>query len=69
MLLKCSLIHIDMILPRHLIFFIFASMLMSRSILITLSFFYKQPVYKQLALGWQIAKQRSGQSPLSRRNN
>ena len=23
-------------------------------------FFYKQPVYKQLALGWQIAKQLSG---------
>ena len=69
MLLKCSLIYIDMILPRHLIFFIFVSMLMSRPILITLSFFYKQPVYKQLALEWQIPKQLSGQSPLSRRNN
>ena len=23
-------------------------------------FFYKQPVYKQLVLGWQIAKQLSG---------
>ena len=27
-------------------------------------FFYKQPVYKQLALGWQIAKQLSGLNPL-----
>ena len=30
----------------------------------TLSFFYKQPVYKQLALGWQIAKQLLGLNPL-----
>ena len=35
----------------------------------TLSFFYKQPVYKQLALGWQIAKQLSGLNPLSLSNN
>ena len=28
-------------------------------------FFYKQPVYKQLALGWQIAKQLSGLNPFS----
>ena len=26
------------------------------SLLSKLHFFYKQPVYKQLALGWQIAK-------------
>ena len=26
--------------------------------------FYKQPVYKQLALGWQIAKQLSGRAHL-----
>ena len=35
----------------------------------TLSFFYKEPVYKQLALGWQIAKQLSGLSPVSISNN
>ena len=29
----------------------------------TFSFFYKQPVYKQLALAWQIAKQLSGLQP------
>ena len=28
-----------------------------------LCFFYKQPVYKQLALEWQIAKQLSGLNP------
>ena len=32
-------------------------------------FFYKQPVYKQLALGWQIAKQLSRLNPLSLSNN
>ena len=42
---------------------------MSRSILITLSFFYKQPVYKQLALGWQIAKHLSGIKLVSLSNN
>ena len=31
--------------------------------------FYKQPVYKQLSLGWQIAKQLSGLKPLSLSNN
>ena len=31
--------------------------------------FYKQPVYKQLALTWQIAKQLSGLNPLSLSNN
>ena len=32
-------------------------------------FFYKQPVYKQLAPGWQIAKQLPGYNPLSLSNN
>ena len=27
--------------------------------------FYKQPIYKQLALGWQIAKHLLGLKPLS----
>ena len=31
--------------------------------------FYKQPVYKRLALTWQIAKQLSGLNPLSLSNN
>ena len=31
--------------------------------------FYKQPVYKQLALTWQIAKQLSGLKPLSLNNS
>ena len=31
--------------------------------------FYKQPVYKQLAFAWQIAKQLSGLNPLSLSNN
>ena len=31
--------------------------------------FYKQPVYKQLALGWQIAKQLSGLTPYLLSNN
>ena len=30
--------------------------------------FYKQPIYKQLALGLQIAKQRSGLNPFSESN-
>ena len=30
--------------------------------------FYKQPIYKQLALAWQIAKQLSGLNPLSLSN-
>ena len=34
----------------------------------TLIFSYKQPVYKQLALGWQIAKQLLGLDPFSLRN-
>ena len=32
-------------------------------------FLKKQPVYKQLALGWQIASQLSGLNPLSLSNN
>ena len=32
-------------------------------------FFYKQPVFKQLALGSQIAKQISGLIPFSLNNN
>ena len=35
----------------------------------TLNFFNKQPVYKQLALKWQIAKQLSGLNPLSLSNS
>ena len=31
--------------------------------------FYKQPIYKQLTLGWQIAKQLSGLNPLLLSNN
>ena len=31
--------------------------------------FYKEPVYKQLALAWQIAKQLSGLNPFSLSNN
>ena len=34
----------------------------------TLFSFYKQPVYRQLALGWQIAKQLSGFNTLSLSN-
>ena len=33
------------------------------------NFFYKQPVFKQLALQWQIAKQHSWLSPFSLSNN
>ena len=32
-------------------------------------FFNKQPVYKQLAFGWQIVKQLSVFNPLSLSNN
>ena len=32
-------------------------------------FFYKQPVYKQLALAWQIPKQVLGLNPFSLSNN
>ena len=35
----------------------------------TLSFFYRKLVYKQLALGWQIAKELSGLNILSLSNN
>ena len=37
--------------------------------LLTLIFFHKQPVYKQLVLGWQIAKQLSGLNTLSLSNS
>ena len=37
--------------------------------LLQLVFFIKQPVYKQLALEWQIEKQLSGLNPLSLSNN
>ena len=32
-------------------------------------FFNKQPIFKQLALGWQIAKQLSGLNPFILSNN
>ena len=32
-------------------------------------FFYKQPVFKQLVLGWQIAKKLSGLNPFSLSKN
>ena len=32
-------------------------------------FFHKQPVFKQLALGWQIAKKPSGLNPFWLSNN
>ena len=32
-------------------------------------FFYKQPVHKQLVLGWEIAKQLSGLNTLSLSNS
>ena len=35
----------------------------------TLIFFYKEPVYEQLALGWQITKKLSGLNPLSLSSN
>ena len=37
--------------------------------LFTLSFIYKQPVYKQLAFEWQIAKELLGLSPFPLSNN
>ena len=39
------------------------------SILLYALFLYKQPVHKQLAFAWQIAKQLSGLKPLSLSNN
>ena len=35
----------------------FANLLLERPVIDLLSLIYKQPVYKQLALAWQIAKQ------------
>ena len=37
--------------------------------LLHLVFFYEQPVYKQLALAWKIAKQLSGLNSVSLSNN
>ena len=48
----------------------FANLLMKKpSIDLVNLVFYKQPVYKQLALAWQIAKQLSGLNHLSLSNN
>ena len=35
----------------------------------TPTFFNKEPIYKQLALEWQIAQELSGLNPLSLSNN
>ena len=45
----------------------FANLLMEKSGIDLV--FYKQPVYNQLTLAWQIAKQLSGLNPLSLSNN
>ena len=37
--------------------------------LLHFAFLYKQPIYKQLALAWQIAKELPGLNPLSLSNN
>ena len=50
-------------LKRNVLFFFLDIMVIS------IHFFYKQLVYKQLALGWQITKQLSGLNPLSLSNN
>ena len=50
-------------LKRNVLFFFLHIMVIS------IHSFYKQLVYKQLALGWQIAKQLSGLNPLSLSNN
>ena len=48
----------------------FANLLMEKPGIVLLHIvFYKQPVYKQLALAWQIAKKLSGLNPLSLSNN
>ena len=39
-------------------------MLSTLIIIIIIIIIYKRPVYKQLALGWQIAKELSGLNPL-----
>ena len=43
--------------------------LLLQSRTIALHYFHKQPVYKKLALGWQIAMQLSGLNPLSPSKN
>ena len=45
------------------------SVLWSIILILIIYFFYKQPVYKQLALGWETATQFSGLNPLSLSNN
>ena len=50
-------------LKRNVLFFFLDVMVIS------IHFFYKQLVYKQLAPGWKIAKQLSGLNPLSLSNN
>ena len=49
--------------------FTFANLLIEKPGIDLLQFFYKQPVYKQLALAWKIAKQLSGLNPVSLSNN
>ena len=49
----------NIIEKKHLLY-------MQRSRLV---FFYKEPVFKRLALRWQIAKQLSVLNPFSLRNN
>ena len=48
---------------------IFANLLIEKPGIDLLHFFYKQPVYKQLALAWKIAKQLSGLNLVSLSNN
>ena len=47
----------------------FSPLLWKKYPIFLLLIFYNQPVYKQLALGWQIAKQLSGLNPLLLSNN
>ena len=47
----------------------FANLLIQKPGIDLLQFSYKQPVYKQPALAWKIAKQLSGLNPVSLSNN
>ena len=47
----------------------FANLLIEKPGIDLLQLFYKQPVYKQLALQWKIVKQLSGLNPVSLSNN
>ena len=47
----------------------FANLLIEKPGIDLLQIFYKQPVYKQLAVAWKIAKQLSGLNPVSLSNN